>query len=105
MGGMHMGGMGMDGGDVAYSMFVINGRPPGDPDSLRVKAGDRVRMRIINAAADTIFTFAVGGHRMTVTHSDGYQVKPVRADSLRISMGERYDVLVDVGEEIGRAHV
>ena len=100
MGGMHMGGMGMDGGDVAYSMFVINGRPPGDPDSLRVKAGDRVRMRIINAAADTIFTFAVGGHRMTVTHSDGYQVKPVRADSLRISMGERYDVLVDVGEGV-----
>lgn len=98
MGGMHMGGM--DGGDVSYPLFLINGRPPADPDTLRVKPGDRVRVRIINAAADTIFTVAVGGHRMTVTHTDGYPVKAVAADSLRIGMGERYDVLVDVREGV-----
>ncbi|MEI2784590.1 MAG: hypothetical protein V9E82_02650 [Candidatus Nanopelagicales bacterium] len=79
-------------------MFLINGRPASDPDVLRVKPGDRIRVRIINAAADTIFTVAVGGHRMTITHTDGYPVQPVDAQSLRIGMGERYDVLVEVGD-------
>jgi FtsP/CotA-like multicopper oxidase with cupredoxin domain len=98
MGGMGHGGMAMDGGDVTYPMFLINGRPTNDPDALRIKRGDRVRLRIINAGADTIFTVAVGGHRMTITHTDGYPVRPVTADSLRIGMGERFDVLVDVAD-------
>jgi multicopper oxidase len=99
-GGMGRRGMGMDGGDVAYPMFLINGRPPADAETLRVSPKDRVRLRIINAGADTIFTVTVAGHLMLVTHSDGYPVRPVRAQSLRVGMGERYDVLVDVGDGV-----
>ena len=97
---MHMGGMGMgmDGGDVSYPMYLINGRPPNDPDVLRVKPGQRIRLRIINAGADTIFTVGVAGHTMRVTHTDGYPVLPVTADLLQIGMGERYDVVVEVGD-------
>ena len=89
---MHMGGMGMgsDGGDVIYPLYVINGRAATDPDVLRVRPGDRIRVRIINAAADTIFTVAVGGHRMTITHTDGYPVQPVDAQSLRIGTTSSY---------------
>ncbi len=99
---MHMGGMGMgsDGGDVTYPLFLMNGRSTVDPDTLRVKPGDRVRIRIINAAADTIFTVAVGGHTMTITHADGFPVLPVDAQSLRLGMGERYDVSVRVGDGV-----
>ncbi len=104
MGGMGMdhGGMGMDGngGDVAYPMFLINGRPVADPDVLRAKPGERVRIRIINAGADTIFTLAVGGHSMQITHTDGYPVRPVTTRALRIGMGERYDVIVKVGDGV-----
>ena len=99
-GGMGRPGMGMDGGDVAYPMFLVNGRPPADAETLRVSPKDRVRLRIINAGADTIFTVTLADHSMTVTHSDGYPVRPVRAQSLRIGMGERYDVLVDVGDGV-----
>ncbi len=95
---MHMGGMGMDGGDVSYPLYVINGRGATDPDSMRVKPGATVRLRIINAAADTIFTFAVGGHTLTVTHADGFPVQRVQAQALRIGMGERYDALVTVSD-------
>jgi FtsP/CotA-like multicopper oxidase with cupredoxin domain len=97
---MHMGGMGMgsDHGDVNYSLYLINGRSTTDPDTLRVKPGDKVRLRIVNAAADSIFTFAVGGHTMTITHTDGYPVLPVQAQSLQLGMGERYDVVVTVGD-------
>lgn len=100
MSGMGHGGMGMDGGDVTYPMFLINGKPAADPDVLRAKRGDRVRLRIINAGADTVFTVAVGGHQMRVTHSDGFAVRPVNAQSVRIGMGERYDAIVEVADGV-----
>ncbi|MGE0308054.1 MAG: multicopper oxidase family protein, partial [Acidimicrobiia bacterium] len=40
------------------------------------------------------YRVAVGGHRLTVTHSDGFPVEPVEVDTLLLGMGERYDVLV-----------
>jgi FtsP/CotA-like multicopper oxidase with cupredoxin domain len=95
-GGMH----GMAAGDVDYPLYLVNGRGPSDPDVLRAEPGQRVRLRIINAAADTIFDVALGGHDLTVTHSDGYPVEPVTAGSVRIAMGERYDATVALVEGV-----
>lgn len=105
MGGMNgMGGSGGmaggDSGDVSYPLYLINGRAPADPDVLRARPGQRVRVRIINAAADTIFDIAVGGHPLTVTHTDGYPVQPISTKVLRVGMGERYDVLVTLGDGV-----
>ncbi|WP_024795012.1 multicopper oxidase family protein [Tomitella biformata] len=98
MGGMGMGDpenpLGPDVGDVSYPLYLINGKTGTDPVTIRGQAGQRMRLRIINAGADTPFRFAVGGHRLTVTHSDGYPVEPVQASSLLIGMGERFDVLI-----------
>ncbi|MDT9648856.1 hypothetical protein NO272_09525, partial [Campylobacter jejuni] len=60
---------GEDAGDVTCPHYLVNGKVPEAPDVLAAKPGDRVRLRIINAAADTIFTVALGGHRMEVTHT------------------------------------
>lgn len=104
MGGMNTGGgMGggmMDGGDVPYPLFLINGRTTSDPDTLAAKPGQKVRLRIINASADTMFNVALGGHEMTITHTDGYPVTPVPASVLRIGMGERYDATVTLDEGV-----
>jgi len=109
MGGMghgSMGGMGMgdppwgDAGDVIYPHFLINGRTPADPEVLNAKPGQRVRLRIISAASDTIFTVALGGHRMTLTHSDGFAVEPVEAEAFYIGMGERYDATVTLRDGV-----
>ncbi|QKV95320.1 multicopper oxidase family protein [Streptomyces sp. NA02950] len=83
-------------GDVAYPYYLANGRTPHSPQVFRAKTGDRVRIRIINAGGDTAFRVALGGHRMTVTHTDGYPVVPAKTDALLVGMGERYDVLVKV---------
>jgi FtsP/CotA-like multicopper oxidase with cupredoxin domain len=99
MGGMGMGGMGIGrGGDVDYPLHLVNGRVPADPEVLRGRPGQRVRLRVINAAADTLFDLALGGHTLTVTHSDGYPVVPVTTRSVRIGMGERYDATVTLGD-------
>lgn len=98
--GMGMDGMGMDGGDVAYPYFLINGRPSADPEVLTAKPGQKIRIRLINAGADTIFDVALAGHEMLVTHSDGFPVTPTRASSLRIGMGERYDAIVTLQDGV-----
>jgi FtsP/CotA-like multicopper oxidase with cupredoxin domain len=59
------------GGQIAYPLYLLNGRPPADPPSFKVRPGERLRLRVINAAAETAFRVALGGHRITVTHSDG----------------------------------
>jgi len=51
-----------------------------------------VRIRIINAGSDTAFRVALGEHQMTVTHSDGFPVAPVKTYAVMVAMGERYDV-------------
>ena len=86
--------LGGDAGDISYPLHLINGRPPADRATVTVVSGARVRLRIINAASDTAYRFAVGGHRLTVTHADGFAVKPVEVDTLLLGMGERYDVIV-----------
>ena len=86
---------GVLGGDLAYPLHLINGRPPADRLSVRARAGSRIRLRIVNAASDTAYRFAVGGHRLRVTHADGWPVEPVEVHALVIGMGERYDVLVE----------
>jgi FtsP/CotA-like multicopper oxidase with cupredoxin domain len=87
-------------GDIDYPMYLVNGRMPESPDTLRGKSGQRARIRIINAGSDTAFRVALGGHRLVVTHSDGFPVKPVTTDALLIGMGERYDVVVDLGDGV-----
>src|SRR6266487_1294814 len=86
--------LGGDAGDVRYPYYLINGRIRQAPRTFTARPGQRARIRFINAAADTAFRVALGGHTMTVTHTDGYPVAPVRAGALLIGMGERYDVQV-----------
>ncbi|MEU0598474.1 multicopper oxidase family protein [Streptomyces sp. NPDC006393] len=82
------------GGNVAFPYYLVNGRLPHAPTVFRAKPGDRIRLRIINAGADTAFRVALGGHKMTITHTDGYPVQPMTTDALLLGMAERYDVLV-----------
>ena len=67
---------------------------------LNAKPGQRVRIRVINAAADTAFRFALDRHKLTVTHTDGFPVQPVAVDQILISMGERFDVMVTLGDGV-----
>jgi len=108
MGGMHHGaGMAMatathplgdDTGDIRYPLYLANGRQARSPATLSARPGERVRLRVVNAAADTAFRLALGGHRLTVTHADGFPVRPVTGDALLLGMGERYDALVQVDD-------
>ena len=59
-----------------------------------------MRIRFVNAGSDTAFRVALGGHRMTVTHNDGFPVVPVSTDASLSGMGERLDVTVTLGDGV-----
>ncbi|WP_454852339.1 multicopper oxidase family protein [Promicromonospora soli] len=106
--GMDMGGMGESmnspllggAGDVDYPYYLVNGRTPDAPHQFTARPGQRIRVRFVNSGTDTAFRVAVGGHRMTVTHSDGYPVTPVTTDALLIGMGERFDVTLTLADGV-----
>ncbi|MFJ4121393.1 multicopper oxidase family protein [[Kitasatospora] papulosa] len=87
-------------GDVAYPHYLVNGRRASDPSVFEAAPGDRIRLRVVNAGGDTAFRLALGGHRMTVTHTDGFPVRHAETDTLLLAMGERYDVLVTAGDGV-----
>jgi multicopper oxidase len=101
---MLMGGgsrlLGGDAGDVRYPHHLVNGRIAADPSVRTAKPGTKLRVRIINAGSDTAYRVALGGHRMMITHTDGFPVRHRGADALLVGMGERYDVLVTLGDGV-----
>ncbi|WP_017557043.1 multicopper oxidase family protein [Nocardiopsis baichengensis] len=104
MGAMLMGAssdlLGGDAGDVYYPVHLVDGRPGADPRTFSAKPGARVRIRLVNAGGDTAYRVALGGHRMTVTHTDGYPVEHREVDAVLLGMGERYDVLVTLEDGV-----
>ncbi|MCI0370778.1 MAG: multicopper oxidase family protein, partial [candidate division NC10 bacterium] len=94
MGGRGMGGMMGGGQDVPYDTMTINGKAYPATEPLRVRKGERVRLRLINASADHTHVIRLAGHRLKVTHTDGNPlVRPVEVDAVPIAPSERYDVL------------
>lgn len=91
-----MPGGGMSGGGEhqhAYDTFTINGKAYPATEPLRVREGERVRLRLINAGADHTHVIRLAGHRLHVTHTDGNPLaQSVEVDAVPIAPSERYDV-------------
>jgi len=75
--------------------FLMNGATPAEGWTGLFKPGEKVRLRIINASAMTLFDVRIPGLKMTVVASDGQAVEPVSVDEFRIGVAETYDVIVE----------
>ena len=84
--------------EAAYK-FLINGHSSGENWTGLFKPGERVRLRIINAAAQTIFNFRIPGLPMTVVATDGINIRPVETDEFQIGNAETFDVIVRPGDQ------
>lgn len=78
--------------------FTINGFGPFDNWTGLFTPGERVRLRIINAAAQSTFNIRIPDLPMTVVQADGLNVRPVTIDELQIGVAETYDVIVTPGD-------
>ncbi len=75
--------------------FLMNGSTPEQDWTGIFKPGERVRLRIINAAAMTLFDFRIPGLKMEVISTDGQLIDPVSVDEFRIGVAETYDIIVE----------
>ena len=84
---------------------TVNGQVP---DTFAVRAGERVRLRMINAANARIFELEFDGHRPTVIALDGQPVEPHGPAGGRVVLGPamRVDLMIDMtGTPGGRFRV
>lgn len=88
----------MDVSDVYYEKFLTNGRPVGEHPEF--KAGDKVKLRIVDGGASTYFWLTYSGSKITVVANDGNDVEPVEVDRLIIAPSETYDVMVTIPENM-----
>ncbi len=74
--------------------YLINGHATADNWNAVFQPGERVRLRIINGSAMSIFNFRIPGLSMQVVAADGLNVQPVETDEFQIGTAETYDVIV-----------
>ncbi|HEX2136208.1 MAG TPA: multicopper oxidase family protein [Microvirga sp.] len=79
---------------------TVNGRLR---DAFQVRAGERLRLRLINAANARIFALAFDGHAPQVIALDGQPVEPHRPDGDRVLLGpgQRADLVLDASHAPG----
>ncbi len=97
-------GMRMDPRDIldvtgSTYTYLVNGHGPQENWTGIFNPGERVRLRIINASAMTIFNFRIPGLPMTVVQADGENVRPIETDEFQISVAETYDVIVTPSDD------
>jgi FtsP/CotA-like multicopper oxidase with cupredoxin domain len=81
--------------DVAYSIYSINSHALGSGEPVRVKEGQRVLFRILNASATEQHRIALPGHRFKIVSLDGNAVPvPREVDTIEMGPAERVDSVV-----------
>ncbi|HEY4324586.1 MAG TPA: multicopper oxidase domain-containing protein [Mucilaginibacter sp.] len=89
--------MAMDVSDVAYDRFFSNGKS--ENTAPQFKAGDEVRLRIINGSSSSYFWLNYAGGKITVVANDGEEVEPVQVDRMIIAVAETYDILLTIPKD------
>jgi CopA family copper-resistance protein len=91
----------LDVGGATYR-YLVNGRTAEANWTGLYRPGERVRLRLINASAMTLFDVRIPGLELQVIQADGCDVHPVSVDQVRIGTAETYDVIVEPRD--GRAY-
>ncbi len=85
--------------NAAYKHFSVNGHALGFGEPIRVKQGDRVMFRMLNASATVLRRVAFAGHRFQVIAMDGNPLpRPVVTDILEMGPAERIDAVVEMNQ-------
>ncbi|AUH65995.1 multicopper oxidase family protein [Paracoccus zhejiangensis] len=91
-----MAGMAMDLNDFDFDAYLANDRTLADPEVVQVEKGGRVLLRVINAAAATVFWVDCGALPGRLVAVDGQPVQPLSGARFGVAMGQRLDLELDL---------
>lgn len=93
----YMGGGGDASMDAFYDYATINDRMLGHGDPIKVREGQRMIFRVLNASATATHWLALAGHEFTVVGMDGNEVpRQAKVQAVRLAPAERIDLLVEM---------
>ncbi|KAK2053617.1 multicopper oxidase [Colletotrichum caudatum] len=96
----------VNGGAPPSDNILFNGKninplgPGGQYQKTRLTPGKKHRLRLINTSVDNAFTVSMVGHNFTVIATDLVPVKPVVKNSLFMTVGQRYDVIIEANQAV-----
>jgi FtsP/CotA-like multicopper oxidase with cupredoxin domain len=94
---MHKGPPPDNGLEAMYRSATLGDRMLGHGEPIRVRQGERVLFRLLNASGNMGISLALSGHRFTVIALDGNPVPtPATVDVLKLDVAERADVIVEM---------
>ncbi|HTZ90580.1 MAG TPA: multicopper oxidase domain-containing protein [Alloacidobacterium sp.] len=85
------------GSDVGYKYATVNAHMLGAGEPIRVKQGQRVLIRLLNASATENVVLALPGHAFKLIAMDGNPVpNPKTVEVLSLAVAERVDAIVEM---------
>jgi FtsP/CotA-like multicopper oxidase with cupredoxin domain len=85
--------------EVTYPVYSVNSHAFGSGDPVRVKEGQRVLFRILNASATDQHRIALPGHTFKIVALDGNLVpNPREVDVIEMGPAERVDAIVTMNQ-------
>jgi FtsP/CotA-like multicopper oxidase with cupredoxin domain len=83
--------------EIEYRLQTVNGRMLGAGEPVRVKPGQKVLFRIVNASATATHRIALAGHSLRVIALDGNAVATPRSvQTVELGPAERADCIVEM---------
>src|SRR5579862_5619032 len=85
--------------EVGYRVYSINDKTLGNGEPIRVRQGERLLFRVLNASATENRKMALPGHRFQIVSLDGNPVPtPQTVDVLQLGPAERIDAIVEMNQ-------
>ena len=94
------------GAGPAASNILLNGtnqaaNGAGSYLKVKVTAGKRHLLRLINTSVDNALRVSMDGHNLTIITSDFVPVQPIVVESVMVNIGQRYEVIIDANQTPG----
>ncbi|KAM0333181.1 hypothetical protein ACHAQA_001841 [Verticillium albo-atrum] len=89
-----------DSDNILFKGKHVNGKGGGQYSRTKLQPGKKHRLRLINTSVDNAFTVSMVGHTFTVIEADFVPVVPVKKDTLFMTVGQRYDVIIEANQKV-----
>lgn len=86
------------------NQILVNGRVASPERRIEIRSGERLRLRLINAASARFFKLAIEGHEARIIAYDGQGVTPhpIPPEGLSLGAGMRVDLIIDCMQQPGQ---